>query len=38
MKQIENLTNLLDQQQKLTAGILSEEKSKGFWLKIFKKR
>lgn len=48
LKQIENLTNLLDQQQKLTAGILSEknqlqlelseEKSKGFWLKFFKKR
>lgn len=48
LKQIENLTNLLDQQQKLTAGILSEknqlqlelseEKSKGFWLRIFKKR
>lgn len=48
LKQIENLTNLLDQQQKLTAGILSEknqlqlelseEKSKGFWLRIFKKK
>lgn len=47
LKQIENLTNLLDQQQKLTAGILSErnqlelelseEKSKSWWAKIFKK-
>lgn len=47
LKQIENLTNLLDQQQKLTAGILSErnqlelelseEKSKSWWTKIFKK-
>lgn len=48
LKQIENLTNLLDQQQKLTAGILSEknqlqlelieEKNKSFWSKFFKKR
>jgi len=47
LKQIENLTNLLDQQQKLTAGILSEknqlqlelseEKNKGFWSKLFNK-
>lgn len=47
LKQIENLTNLLDQQQKLTAGILSEknqlqlelseEKNKSWWAKIFKK-
>ena len=46
LKQIENLTNLLDQQQKLTAGILSEknqlqlelseEKNKSWWAKIFK--
>ena len=46
LKQIENITNLLDQQQKLTAGILSEknqlqlelseEKNKSWWAKIFK--
>lgn len=47
LKQIENLTNLLDQQQKLTAGILSEKnqlqlelsegKSRGVWARIFKR-
>lgn len=47
LKHIENLTNLLDQQQKLTAGILSEknqlqlelseEKNKSWWSKIFRK-
>lgn len=47
-KQIENLTRLLENQQKLTAGILSEknqlqleleeERSLGFWSRLFKRK
>lgn len=47
-KQIENLTRLLENQQKLTAGILSEknqlqlelekERNLGFWSRLFKRK